>query len=146
MPSELLLHHRLEAELSGLWNQDKRWRGAVDAAIKKLLSDPHGAGRPLKGLADHELQGRIHRLHVGGRRGYRLFYWLPIPKPNSELTLVIPAYLSENPRSGFDYDRIDLDEAGMDVVRDYREGRFDCFKRFRNPATLFLCLEKLKPQ
>ena len=146
MPSELLLHSRLEAELRALRNRDKRWRGAVDTAIRKLLSDPYTAGSRLQGLADRELQGRVRRLYVGGDGGYRLFYWLPTLKARPELKLAIPIYLSESPRSGFDYDSSDLDEVGMNVVRDYRAGKLACFRRFQHSAVLSHYLDQPQPK
>ena len=75
-----------------------------------------------------------------------MFYWLPILKAHPRLSLAIPTYLSEKPRPKFDYDSIDLDEVGMDVVRDYRAGRFACFKRFRDPAVLSTYLGKSQPE
>ena len=146
MPCEILLHSRLEAELRALRNRDKRWRGAVDTAIRKLLSDPYTAGSRLQGLVDRELQGRVRRLYVGGDGGYRLFYWLPTLKARPELKLAIPIYLSESPRSVFDYESIDLNEVGMDVVGDYRAGRFACFRRFRDPSVLSGYLDQPQPK
>lgn len=141
MPFEVLLHSRVEAELRGLRGEGQRWKTAVDTAIRKLLSDPHGAGEALRGIAEGELQGTIYRLRVGGRRGYRLFYWLPRLRRGSELVLAIPIYLSEELRGDFDYDDIDVNAVGMDVVEDYRDGKFGQFKRFRDATVLCGYLE-----
>ena len=141
MRVEVLLHSRVEAELRQLRKTDSRWQRAVDTAIEKLLSAPHSAGSPLRGIGSKDLQGRILKLHVGGRRGHRLFYWVPHPVAGSEVSIVIPLYLSEERRATLDYDGIDVNTIGADIVDDYRSGRFDQFKRFRDLRMLAAYLD-----
>jgi len=141
MRVEVLLHSRVEGELRQLRKTDDRWQRAADTAVEKLLSAPHSAGSPLRGIGSRDLQGRIRKLHVGGRRGHRLFYWVPHPVAGSKVSIVIPLYLSEELRANIDYDDIDVDAIGADIVDDFRAGRFDRFKRFGNLRGLTACLD-----
>jgi len=55
--------------------------------------------------------------------------------------VVIPIFLSPKPRGSFDYDRIDMNAVGMDIVEDYRSMRYDRFERFRDPDVLIVHLQ-----
>ena len=133
---ELLLHQRVEAELRIVRGRHRKYVGAADTAIRKLMADPRGTGPPLRGITNPELQGNVRKLDVGGRRGYRLFYWVTPPRKDTGVDLVVPLFVSDEPRTRFDYDDVDVNVVGMDIVDDFRSGRFDRFTRFRDSGLL----------
>jgi len=101
--------------------------GALKTAARKLAQDPRGAGKALRGIHDPELQGAVYRLHVGGPGGHRLFYYVPPSRGSAQVGLVVPIFLSSERRKDFNYDDVDVNALGADIVSDYRAGRFDAF-------------------
>ncbi len=120
-----LLHQRIRDQLKALCRDHPQLASGLKAAARKLTEDPRGYGDAIRYLKDTHLQGNIFRLWVAGRRGRRLFYF--VTPAETSVKLVVPLFLSPVPRSQFDYDNVDPDAIGADIVADYRAQNLDAF-------------------
>ncbi len=53
--------------------------------------------------------------------------YAPPSRGNAQIGLVVPIFLSSERRKDFDYDDVDVNALGADIVSDYRAGRLDAF-------------------
>lgn len=136
MTFSVILHRQLLHRLQRFCKRYPKDRPALEKAFEKLLADPFRAGGHMKGLRQPELQGRVYKLHVGGRSRYRMIYYIHPPTPNSNMTQVIPLFFSEVPRSRFDYDAVDPDALGQSVLSDIQANNVGSFVRYTGPAVL----------
>jgi hypothetical protein len=96
----------------------------LGTALDKIAADP-ACGKPLR-RAPQRIQGKVYRLHVGGRKGHRLFYLYIQARP-----CVIPYYLSEQRRSKFDYDDVEWGEIAEAFYDDFTNKRYEEFLNYR---------------
>ena len=122
-----MLHKRLQRQIEGLTEKQRQLTGAFTTAFRKLTADPLNAGEPIKGVVQPGLAGRVRKLHVGGRRGYRLLYFVPEQPPALAFCPVIPLFISDVPRGRFDYGSIDPNAIGQDILDDFRSGNYGSF-------------------
>lgn len=68
------------------------------------------------------LHGVIRRKHVGGRKGHRLIYLHPLRSH-----VVIPVYLSPDPKPPWSYDLVLWEEIGQEMFDDFMSGNYEAF-------------------
>jgi len=80
------------------------------------------------------LQGRVLKVHVGGPSGFRLAYFVhvipPSPPSDDETVLACPFFLSNEPRSRFDWDDFDWQGACQTVYDALMAGDDTAFIRW----------------
>lgn len=74
-----------------------------------------------------ELRGKLYRLYVGGRRGYRFVYFF-----SERHGIVLPAWISPVRRSQLDYDKADWLDYALDYSSDLAQGNIDKFEDWTN--------------
>jgi hypothetical protein len=123
------VHCSLEQQLGPALEGEARGK-PLGTALEKIAADPHGAGRVLQGLKVPSRVGQVRRVWVKGRTGYRLIYYVPQVAEDVGFQPVIPLFLSEETRGSFDWDNIDPNEVGHDIVADFCAKRYERFRSF----------------
>ena len=80
-----------------------------------------------------ELQGRVRKVHVGGPRGFRIAYFvheLTATNAAEPTTVSFPFFLSNEPRSRFDWDDFDWQGLCQEVFGDLSAGNDEKFRKF----------------
>ena len=87
---------------------------ALIAALRKSRDDPTNT-KQLEGIISPELQGKLYRLHVGGRKGQRYIYLF-----EPQIQKVFPIWLSlENKSDHFDYPFSEIEQIASRLAEDY---------------------------
>ena len=81
----LARHPNFDKFVQKVIKNNKQIEEMFKTAIKKLVSEPHKVGKPLKG-APPDL--KIWRLWIGGKSGFRIFYNINREK-NTVVALVV---------------------------------------------------------
>ncbi len=79
----------------------------------------------MRGLPQ-EVAGRVYKIWVGGRSGYRLIYLVHAPA-----RIVVGLFFSGVTRSSFDYDDVDFLTPAMAAASDLEHQRLDRFTEIR---------------
>ena len=127
-PFRLFVHdacyEQISAFLAEARGSDQR---ALFTAFRKICADPYRAGSPLQGLPQ-PIAGRVYKIWVGGRRGYRMVYLVHPPA-----SIVVGILFSVVRRSQFDYDDADFASPALAIANDLQQGRIDRFTQIQVP-------------
>lgn len=93
--------------------------------LQKSQADPYRAGEMMRNLPQH-LQGKLFRLHVRGRRGFRYIYMV-----NREKACVFGTFVSPEQRSKFDYNKFPWLEIAQQIHQDFISGNIDKFEEWQ---------------
>lgn len=93
--------------------------------LQKSQADPYRAGEMMRDLPQH-LQGKLFRLWVRGRRGFRYIYMV-----NREQSLVLGIFVSPEQRSKFAYSRFPWSEIAEQIHQDFTSGNIDKFQEWQ---------------
>jgi mRNA-degrading endonuclease RelE of RelBE toxin-antitoxin system len=124
----VLIHDKVKQQLSSfVTNHPKSLQDSIQkkiiTALKKLKSDPTGtANVPFHENKNKMLIGKIRKMHIGGRKNYRLLN-LCI----SEKKTVLPIYISEVKRGDFDYDKVPWQSIAEEIYKDFLDGTTEKF-------------------
>lgn len=69
-----------------------------------------------------KLQGRIYRLHIRGRRGFRFIYLVDQSKQ-----IVMGIFVSTEIKAKFDYEKVPWDEYAAEIYEDLVNGNMENF-------------------
>ena len=69
-----------------------------------------------------KLQGRIYRLHVRGRRGFRFIYLV-----DHRQQIVMGIFVSSELKAKFDYEKVPWEEYAAEIYKDLIEGNTEKF-------------------
>ena len=94
----LARHPSFDKIIQEIGKNNEKAEKTIATAIEKLLTEPYKVGKPLKG-APPDLQGKIWRIWVGGKKGFRIFYSIDKKKK----TVVL---LDIQLRADIDYDSL----------------------------------------
>jgi len=75
-----------------------------------------------------KLQGRIYRLHVRGRRGFRFIYLV-----DHKQQIVMGIFVSSEVKAKFDYEKVPWDEYAAEIYGDLVSGNMEEFMEFKFP-------------
>ncbi len=78
----------------------------------------------MRGLGS-ELRDRAYRLWIRGPGGFRYIYLV-----NREKEVVLPVFVSLNPRGRFDYDQADWERFAQAILQDLMLDRMDQFEEW----------------
>ena len=90
-------------------------------ALEAIRSSP-ASGKAMTDIVKPSLQGKIRRRWVGGRQGHRLIY-LFLPSRD----VVMPVYISEEPKMRFNYDSVEWEALADEIYQDFREQNYGAF-------------------
>ncbi len=93
--------------------------------LQKSQADPYGAGQMMRNLPQH-LQGKLFRLRVRGRRGFRYIYMV-----NREKSCVFGIFVSPEQRSKFDYNKFPWLEIAEQIHEDLISGNMNSFQEWQ---------------
>jgi hypothetical protein len=100
---------------------------SLQTQLKKSKEAPT-SGSPLRRISVPSLQGKLYKLWVGGGSGFRYVYYYHPGK-----SVVLPIFLSNEPRADFDWDTAPFQHIGERIVSDLLCGNFD---KFTEPQVL----------
>ncbi|TMB64788.1 MAG: hypothetical protein E6J43_12980 [Chloroflexi bacterium] len=95
---------------------------SLKTQLQKSCTNPD-AGRCLHEIPHPSLQGKLFRLHVGGPKGYRYIYLF-----DAKHEVVIPIYISQQPRKAFDWDIHRFLKDALQIAEDLEAGNMKRFK------------------
>jgi len=72
-----------------------------------------------------KLQGRIYRLHVKGRRGFRFIYLV-----DRNQQVVLGVFVSLEVKAKFDYEKVPWEEYASEIYEDLVSGNTEKFTEF----------------
>lgn len=72
-----------------------------------------------------KLQGRIYRLHVRGRRGFRFIYLV-----DRNQQVVLGVFVSLEVKAKFDYEKVPWEEYASEIYEDLVSGNTEKFTEF----------------
>lgn len=96
--------------------------------IKKARNDPFRAGKAMHNIPVKKLQGRIYRLHVRGRRGFRFVYLV-----DHSRKIVMGIFVSSEVKAKFDYGKVPWEEYAAEIYEDLVSGNIEKFREFILP-------------
>ena len=96
--------------------------------IKKAQNDPFKAGKTMHDVPIKKLQGRIYRLHVKGRRGFRFIYLV-----DRRRQIVMGIFVSTEVKSKFDYEQVPWEEYAAEIYEDLVNGKIENFNELVLP-------------
>lgn len=129
-PFRVVVHISLRSQFDKCLADPSRCE-AFKTALRKLKAEPLSVGRILRGLKKDRV-GRVRKLWVGGRAGHRLIYYVPVRPLSEKLWPVIPLFLSEVLRGDFDWQKVNPNTVGKEIVDDLVAGRHDRFLDYTN--------------
>lgn len=100
---------------------------SLQTQLKKSKDAPT-SGSPLRRIPIKALQGKLRKLWVSGRSGFRYVYYYHPGK-----SVVLPIFLSNEPRDDFDWDTAPFQEIAERIVSDLACANFD---KFTEPQVL----------
>jgi len=122
-PCELLLHDIfLELYLEAITSIPEIQQ-PLNKQLEKIKADPVRSGAMMRDIPLAILQGKIFRVWVGGRKGFRLIYFY-----DSACDVALPIFVSTEPREYFDYERMPWREMADEIYQDFVEGNDKKFK------------------
>lgn len=131
MPSRyrFLVHDVFQKQLDDFLEANQEAWSSLLTQIKKTIDNPLSAGRMMHDVPAKKLQGKIHRLHVKGRRGFRFIY---IVEPRS--SVVVGVFVSTERRSKFDYSDVPWERIASDIYEDLTQSKWERFREFVVPS------------
>ena len=134
MPSyRLLAHEEFLQQRSEFKARNPAADGrALDTVLRTIAINPESAGsRRLHDLSDHSLRGRLYRIWVRGRQGYRLVYLTARAQGSDEEVLVLPLYVTMEKRKGIDWGEIAETVVALAAIveRDLRANEMTQFRQ-----------------
>jgi len=93
--------------------------------IRKARNDPFRAGKAMRDIPIKKLQGRIYRLHVKGRRGFRFIYLV-----DHRQQIVMGIFVSSEVKAKFDYEKVPWEEYAAEIYEDLVSGNMEKFTEF----------------
>jgi len=120
-----LVHIGFQEQVQEFLRRKAGWEKRLRKQFEKARADPFGAGSLMSHIPVEELQGKILKLWVGGRRGHRLVYVVI-----KSIGIVFPAWISLVPRSRIDYEREPWLEYALRYFHDLQSGDMDKFKEW----------------
>ncbi len=72
-----------------------------------------------------KLQGRIYRLHVKGRKGFRFIYLV-----DHSRQIVMGVFVSTEVKAKFDYEKVPWEEYAAEIYEDLVNGNMEKFREF----------------
>ena len=127
MTYELYCHESFSAQIEDFARKFPQDKDALLTALTKSRDDPNGDGsEPLTGIETKSLQGKLRRLHVGGRRGQRYIYLV-----HPGLELVMAVYVSRELKANFEYDLAEIEAIANEIMADWLADRKEKFKQAR---------------
>lgn len=121
-PCKLLLHDIFLNQYTDAIAAIPKIEKPLIKQLEKIKADPVGAGEPMRDIPLTILQGKIFRVWVGGRTGYRLIY---IYDPDSDIAL--PVFVSTQPKARFDYEDVPWREIAEEIYQDLVQGNDEKF-------------------
>jgi len=101
--------------VSEFYKQNRKNPTVTESFLKqceKASADPFKAGKSMGGLP-RELQGSVYRLWIKGPKGFRFIYVV-----HRELKIVMGVFVSADPRSNFDYNKVPWLEYAEKIYED----------------------------
>jgi hypothetical protein len=80
----------------------------------------------LTGIQTRALQGKLRRLHVGGRRGQRYIYLV-----HAGLRVVLAVYVSRELKASFEYDLAEIEAIAGEIMADWLADKKEEFYQAR---------------
>jgi hypothetical protein len=121
---KVLLHHSFVQKAKEVVGKYPQLQGPLVTALLEIQASPmDGAFRYID---DPKLINLVHKIHVGGRKGHRLMYLFI-----SSSKVVIPVFLSDNPKSSFSYDDVDWCTLCRQIFDDYSKRNYSAFQNFQ---------------
>ena len=83
---------------------------SLQTQLRKSKDNP-ASGSPLRRISVKALQGKLFKLWVAGPSGFRYVYYY-----HSGKLVVLPIFLSNEPRADFDWDSAPFQEIGEQII------------------------------
>ena len=97
------------------------------AALGEIKANPIPGA--LKYVTNPRLKGMIHKIHVGGRKGHRMIYLFLL-----KTVVVIPVFLSPDPKPPFKYDYEAIEVLCTQFLEDYSKKNYGAFTNWKKKA------------
>jgi len=117
------VHAEFRRQHEEILQSNPQLRKPLYTQYRKALADPVRAGKAMHSIPGEELRGKLHRLWIGGKKGYRLVYYF-----STELDIILPAWISPVPRTHLDYEKADWLDCADQYCSDLLEGNMDQFE------------------
>lgn len=103
---------------------------SLDKQLEKAAADPFNAGEQLRLISDPNLQQKLLKVWVRGEnlpknKGHRLLYLVL-----KEKQVVLPFFISPEPRDDFDYGDYDWEALAKQIHTDLMEKRLNKLRQF----------------
>jgi hypothetical protein len=121
---ELLIHLTFQKQALEVKKKHPEIEDALVTALQEIQANPTPG--TMQGVVIKRLQGVIHKKHVGGNNGHRLIYLHP-----KGSKIVIPVFLSPEPRSLFSYEDMDWQGICEPFYDDYIKKNYKAFSRVK---------------
>jgi len=95
----------------------------ITTVLNKIKDSPN-VGKMMRDLKNEDLKGVIRRTYVGGPERHRFIYIYNGPK-----NLVLPVFLSKEPKRDFDYDKVPWEEIAEEIYNDFINKKYNKFMR-----------------
>jgi len=117
-----LVHKLFKTQLENFEESHPQAYKSLLKQLQKAQADPYRAGEMMRSLPQH-LQGKLFRLRVRGRRGFRYIYMV-----NREQSCVFGIFVSPEQRSKFDYNKFPWMEIAEEIHQDLTSGNREKFQ------------------
>jgi hypothetical protein len=103
---------------------------SLDKQLEKAAADPFNAGEQLRLISDPNLKQKLLKVWVRGehlpkKKGHRLLYLVV-----KEKTIVLPFFISPEPREDFDYAEYDWEASAKQIYADVMEWKREKLRIF----------------
>lgn len=122
-PYRFLVHRIFQQQADEFPEQNpSQWKSFQDQC-RKACADPFRAGKPLQRVPIQALQGKIHRLWVGGPGKFRFIY---IVDPHRKI--ILPVLLTLKLRGQINYDKLPWGEYADKIYEDLTQNNWSAFQ------------------
>jgi hypothetical protein len=118
---KVLLHKSFTEQSKAVCDKYPKVEASLVSALQEIAANPIPGA--MRNIGIPELQGVIHKKHVGGRRGHRLIYLHPLRS-----NIIIPVFVSPEPKPPFQYEDVDWEGLCDQCLQDYKNKNYDAFQ------------------
>ena len=129
MSFQLALHESVLNQLAQFAVSHPEASSSLQTQLMKVAADPLNSGSPMRRIANPALVGKVYKIWVRGRRGFRLAYFV-----DQDRAIACPFFVSMDPRADFDWDSVDWQSLIEPIRLDLLAGNDEAFTRYSPPT------------
>ena len=128
MNFRLALHESVIDQLAEFAASNPGASASLQTQLMKIAADPFGSGTLMHRIENPSLAGKVYKVWVRGRRGFRLAYFV-----DHDHKVTCPFFVSLDPRTDFDWDSVDWQSFIEPIRLDLLAGNDGAFTHFSPP-------------